>query len=109
MLFYPTIAAASCVYSMSIRRGRYLLQLQSVHRIDGYIVSTDDGGCCVFDVQTGALEKTIRDFASQCTSSSSSDKSLVELSGLVHHPQKPIVAAFSNNKSQKRGLITLWK
>lgn len=70
--------------------------------------ATDAGGCCVFDIQTGALEKTIRDFALQCTSSSS-DKSLVELSGLLHHPQKPILAAFSNNKSQKRGLITLWK
>lgn len=69
---------------------------------------TDAGGCCIFDVQTGALEKTIRDFAQQATSSND-DKKLAEISGLLHHPHKGIVAAFSNDKSQRRGLLTLWK
>jgi len=70
--------------------------------------ATDEGSCCVFDVQTGQLEKTIRDFASQGTSNSD-DKKLAELSSLLHHPHKGIVAAFSSDKSQKRGLLTLWK
>lgn len=71
---------------------------------------TDCGTCCVFDVQTGAMEKSIRDFASQSASSSSGDgKRIAEVSGLVHHPHKGIVAAFSNDKGQKCGLITLWK
>jgi WD40 repeat-containing protein SMU1 len=69
--------------------------------------ATDSGTCCIFDVQTGSLEKTIRDFASSGTSPSSSADA--ELSGLVHHPLKGIVAAFSNDKTQKRGLVTLWK
>jgi WD40 repeat-containing protein SMU1 len=71
---------------------------------------TDAGSCCVFDVQTGTLEKSIREFATTTTASSSGDGvGMPEVSGLVHHPHKGIVAAFSNDKGQKRGLITLWK
>ena len=66
---------------------------------------TDSGSCCIFDVQTGAMEKAIEDFAGISASSSAH----VELSGLVHHPLKGIVVAFSNDKTQKRGLVTLWK
>ena len=32
-----------------------------------------------------------------------------EITGLIHHPHKGVVAAFSNDKTQKRGLVTLWK
>lgn len=69
--------------------------------------ATDEGSCCVFDIQTGKLQTTIRDFASQGVSSS--DKKVAEVSCLVHHPHKGIVAMFSNDKSQKRGVLTLWK
>jgi WD40 repeat-containing protein SMU1 len=70
---------------------------------------TDTGSCCVFDVQTGAMEKSIREFATQSASNSGDGKRIAEVSGLVHHPHKGIVAAFSNDKGQKRGLLTLWK
>ena len=68
--------------------------------------ATDTGCCCIFDIQTGVLEKSIRDFASQ---GESEDNKITELSGLVHHPHKSIVAAFSSDKSQKRGTVTIWK
>ena len=70
---------------------------------------TDMGTCCVFDVQSGVFEKSIKDFALQSTSSTGGDKRIPEISCVLHHPHKGIVAAFSNDKGQKRGLLTLWK
>lgn len=68
----------------------------------------DDGTCCVFDVSTGKLELTIRDFGSISTSSSTCAAG-AELSFLLHHPSKGIVAAFSSDKGQKKGKLVLWK
>ena len=64
----------------------------------------DDGSCCIFDVTTGELEHTILDFGSHSTSSSSA-----EVSCLIHHGSKDMLAAFSNRKGQKKGKLVLWK
>lgn len=68
----------------------------------------EDGKCCVFDVTTGKLETMIRDFGSISTSISS-DATGAEISYLVHHPSRDILAAFSNNdKGRKKGRLVLW-
>lgn len=68
-----------------------------------YLV-TDSGICLCFDVSSGAIEQTIDDFGEE-----TSGKPGIEVSGLVHHPLKGILAAFSSSKAQKRGLLTIWK
>jgi WD40 repeat-containing protein SMU1 len=85
-----------------------------------YVV-TEQGLCHVFEVNTGQWERTIREFALESTSRRKSKSDLEdtssqgrkfglpEITGLIHHPHKGIVAAFSNDKTQKRGLVTLWK
>mgnify|MGYP003887229673 CR=1 FL=1 len=69
---------------------------------------TEAGVCCIFDVVAGKLEKSIRGFAEE-TTSKLKDGTQAEISGLVHHPQKGIVAAFSNDKIQRKGQLVLWK
>ena len=69
----------------------------------------DDGACCVFDIATGDLLQTIADFGSESTSRSKESKQNTELSSVIHHPTKHILAAFSNDKGQKRGKLVLWK
>lgn len=71
-------------------------------------VATEDGVCLVFDLQTGALERTILEFALD-TTSKTADQRVAELTSLIHHPTKAQLAAFSNDKTQKRGIVTLWK
>ena len=70
-------------------------------------VAADDGNCAVFDVNTGKVEKIIRSFAEDCSSGRSG--SACEISGLVHHPHRGLVGGYSNDKAQKRGILTLWK
>ena len=67
----------------------------------------EDGKCCIFDVQSGQLERTIHDFAKRCISSSTTVTA--EISSMAHHPIDSILAAFSNDKGQKRGKLVLWK
>lgn len=64
----------------------------------------EDGVCCVFDIETGELRQTIRDFGSETVRSEKA-----EISALLHHPSKTILAAFSNDKGQKKGQLVLWK
>lgn len=71
--------------------------------------ATESGGCCVFDMLTGKLEKTMRSFGEETTSKSKEGGSVAEISGLVHHPHRGILAAFSNDKGQKKGTLVLWK
>ena len=66
----------------------------------------DDGVCHIFDVTTGHRHDTIRDFGARCTGSSSQG---VEVSCLVHHSAQDRMAAFSNDKGQKKGKLVLWK
>jgi len=70
---------------------------------------TDGGQCVVFDIATGQLETSLQNFAEETTSKSKEGTSLAEITTLVHHPQKGIVAAFSNDKIQKKGQLVLWK
>ena len=60
----------------------------------------EDGVCCVFDIATGKLETSLRKDGGSHTA---------EITALVHHPHKGILAAFSNNKGQKKGQLVLWK
>lgn len=71
---------------------------------------TEDGVCCVFDILTSKLEKSIRNFGEETTSKSKDGgKLMAEISGVVHHPHKGVLAAFSNDKGQKKGQLVLWK
>ncbi|KAL7543243.1 hypothetical protein ACHAXR_012597 [Thalassiosira sp. AJA248-18] len=70
-------------------------------------VAADDGKCVVFDVNTGKVEKIIRSFAEEC--SSGRGEKVCEMSGLVCHPSRGFVGGYSNDKGQKRGILTLWK
>ena len=68
----------------------------------------EDGACHIFDVTTGQRHDTIRDFGARCTGSSKGGAE-VEVSCLVHHSAQDRLAAFSNDKGQKKGKLVLWK
>ena len=70
-------------------------------------VAADDGKCVVFDIATGEVEKIMPSFAAECSGGGS--ESGCEMSGLVCHPQRGFIGGYSNDKGQKRGLLTLWK
>lgn len=74
-------------------------------------VAVDDGACLVFNVSTGKMEKIIRSFAVDCSSSNNgrSDGKPCEITGVVCHPHRGIIGGYSNDKGQKRGMLTLWK
>jgi len=67
-------------------------------------VSTEDGLLLCYDVSTGRIERTIRDFAVE-----SSGSDTAEISGLVHHVHKSLLGGYSNDKGLKRGRLTMWK
>ena len=55
---------------------------------------------------------TISDFGLDSTSKStthSASKYETEVSQMIHHPFKSIVGAFSNDKTQKKGILAIWK
>ena len=70
-------------------------------------VAADDGKCVTFDVTTGNVEKIIRSFAEECSSGRSERP--CDISGLICHPNRGFVGGYSNDKGQKRGILTLWK
>ena len=70
-------------------------------------VAASDGCCVVFDVTSGNVEKIIRSFAEECSSGRSEKP--CEISGIVCHPHGGFVGGYSNDKGQKRGILTLWK
>lgn len=64
------------------------------------------GGLCIcFDLASGKVEKLIRDFGIESTGG----KINYEITGVVHHPHKGMLGAFSSSSSLKRGLLTIWK
>ena len=69
---------------------------------------TEEGVCCVFDMATGKLEKSLRSFGDD-TTSKSKDGGRAEITGLAHHPHRGILLGFSNDKTQKKGQLVLWK
>ena len=67
-------------------------------------VATEDGLLLCFDVATGKIEKTIRDFGIE-----TSGKENAEISGLVHHVHKSLLGGYSSDNGLKRGRLVLWK
>jgi len=64
----------------------------------------------VFSLRTGKLLQTISQFGPDSTSKTNNDRRVAEISALVHHPFKPsVLAAYSNDKTQKKGVLTIWK
>jgi WD40 repeat protein len=73
-------------------------------------LTTTKGDCLVFSIRSGKHLKTIRDFSKESTSKTNTDHRSAEISSIIHHPFKPsIVAAFSNDKTQKKGILAVWK
>ena len=68
---------------------------------------TDSGLCHVFDVASGHLQTTMQSFAEQ--SCGNSERNSPEITSILHHPTKAIVAVFSSGKDQKKGTLTMWK
>jgi WD40 repeat protein len=78
--------------------------------VDWVYLCTTAQDCLVFEIKTGRLETTIRDFGVESTSkTTTTDRQTAEISQLAHHPFKPMLAAFSNDKTQKKGVLTVWK
>ncbi len=73
-------------------------------------LASSTGNCLVFSLRTGKLLQSIHDFALDSTSKTSNDRRVAEISTLIHHPYKPsTLAAYSNDKTQKKGVLTIWK
>jgi len=73
-------------------------------------LASSTGHCLVFSLRTGTLIQSIHDFALDSTSKTTNDRRVAEISALIHHPFKPsILAAYSNDKTQKKGQLTIWK
>lgn len=120
------VPRGSCAFLVNYH-GKVLLTFQNTSAKDAVFVSAtvspsnrwlyvarDDGVCSVFDImRQGELETTLRNFATEtATGSALKDEQGMfgpEITGVVHHPHKGILAAFSSDKNQKRGRLTLWK
>ncbi|CAJ1965417.1 unnamed protein product [Cylindrotheca closterium] len=75
-------------------------------------LATQKGECLVFHLFKGTLEKTIYEFAAQSTSKSGEsgdNTSRVEITQLLHHPFRSMLGAFSNDKTQRKGVLSVWK
>lgn len=66
---------------------------------------TEGGMCICFDLANGKVEKMIRDFGIESTGG----KTNHELAGVVHHPHKGMLGAYSSSSNLKRGLLMIWK
>ncbi|KAL3904449.1 MAG: hypothetical protein SGILL_010065 [Bacillariaceae sp.] len=74
-----------------------------------YLV-TSKGDCLIFSLRNGKLVKTIREFALDSTTKTNTEHRIADISSVVHHPFKPsTLAAFSNDKTQKKGILAVWK
>ncbi|KAL7560058.1 hypothetical protein ACA910_016120 [Epithemia clementina (nom. ined.)] len=72
----------------------------------------EDGTLSVFDIESGKLEASIYDFGAESTGNESKhdgSKGNAEIACLVNHPFRSMIAAFSNDKAQKRGKLVVWK
>ena len=75
-------------------------------------IAASDGKCVVFDISSGNVDKIIRSFGEECSSGrggGDGDDKVCEISGIVCHPHGGYIGGYSNDKSQKRGILTLWK
>lgn len=69
-------------------------------------VSANDGKCIVFDLNSGKVEKILTTFSQECVGKSNTN---CEISGILHHPHCSLIGGYSNDKSQKRGTLSIWK
>ena len=69
-------------------------------------VSANDGKCIVFDLNSGKVEKILASFAKECVGKGDAS---CEISGMLHHPHCGFICGYSNDKSQKRGMLSIWK
>ena len=78
---------------------------------DYLYIAASDGKCVVFDISSGSVDKIIRSFSEECSSGrgGGDDDKVCEISGIVCHPHGGYIGGYSNDKSQKRGILTLWK
>jgi WD40 repeat protein len=79
---------------------------------DWVYLCTTGNDCLVFAVRgnSGQVVQTIRDFGRESTSPTTSIATVsAEISQLIYHPHKPILMAFSNDKTQKKGVLAVWK
>ena len=73
-------------------------------------LASSTGNCLIFSLRTGKLLQSIHEFAIDSTAKTSNESRVAEISGLIHHPFKSsTLAAFSNDKTQKKGVLTVWK
>jgi WD40 repeat protein len=73
-------------------------------------LTTTNGDCMIFAIRSGKHVKTIRDFSNESTSKTSTDHRRAEISSIINHPFKPsVLAAFSNDRTQKKGVLAVWK
>jgi WD40 repeat-containing protein SMU1 len=70
---------------------------------------TESGVCCIFNVDSGELEAAVRDFGEETMRLQKDSAGHAEVTNLVHHPNRSILAAFSNSRYQKKGQIVMWK
>jgi len=69
-------------------------------------ISANDGKCIVFDLNSGKVEKILTSFTQECVGKSNTN---CEISGILHHPHFSFIGGYSNDKSQKRGMLSIWK
>ena len=88
-----------------------------VSRSNRYLfLACDDGKCAVFDVMSGSVERILNSFGKECTTSAAgggeSDSATTrraEISGMIIHPHCGYLGGYSNDRGQKRGVLTLFK
>ena len=75
----------------------------------------EDGTLSVFDVGKGTVVGSIDDFGRQSMSKEANKTDATtmttkaEITCLVSHPNRNMIAAFSNDKTLKKGLLVVWK
>jgi hypothetical protein len=68
-------------------------------------LATGSGVCFVTMSERVRFKSVFADFGAESTGG----KADCEISNVVHHPLKGIIAAYSSSSSQKKGILTLWK
>lgn len=69
-------------------------------------ISANDGKCIVFDLNSGKVERILTSFTEECVGKRDTT---CEISGILHHPHCSFIGGYSNDKSQKRGMLSIWK
>ena len=72
-------------------------------------IAANDGKCIVFDLNTGKVEKILSSFTEDCIAKKGDSDTIFEISGILHHPHCSFIGGYSNDKAQKRGLLSIFK